>query len=215
MVAASSATVASRAGYSEFPLTTATAASVFHFVIIMRRAFSLSLLLLTLLWTNANAATDLGGSFELIDQDGRVASAEDFHGKPVLLYFGFASCPDICPLDLARLASVTRSLAAAHDIELTPVFVTIAPARDTPEKLKAYVGYFHKDMVGLTGSDAAIAAMADNYAVYYKRVPVDHSYTMDHSTFMFLLDNKGSYLEHYGSKVPADEVIRRIASRLN
>lgn len=178
------------------------------------RAFSVALLLLPVLQLMAAGRTDLGGPFELTDQTGKTVSDKDFHGDPVLLYFGFATCPDVCPTDLAKMAIIVRALEEQADIELTPIFVTIDPSRDTPERLAQYLAYFHPSFVGLTGSNDAIAEIADHYAVYYEAVPTDNGYTMDHSTFTFLLGADGQYLAHFGRSESAPDLIAQISARL-
>ena len=179
------------------------------------RTFFVTGLLAMSLPVSAAGRTDLGGPFRLTDHNGQSVSDADYHGKPVLLYFGFATCPDVCPTDLAKMAVVVRRLEEQSEIEITPIFVTIDPGRDTPERLAEYVRFFHPSFVGLTGDDNAIAQIADRYAVYYEPVATDSGYTMDHSTFMFLLGVDGEYLAHYGRSVTAEELIGHIRDRLN
>ena len=151
------------------------------------------------------ARDDIGGSFDLVDQ----------HGLALQRLVGDTTCPDICPLDLAKMASIARKIDQALGIAVTPVFVSIDPERDTPAKLKTYVHYFGKDFVGLTGSAQQIADIGDKYHVYYKKVPygTDGNYMMAHSTMMFLLDADGGYLAHYGRALTdADIATRAIAT---
>jgi protein SCO1/2 len=178
------------------------------------RALSASLFL-WLFSLPALSASDLGGPFELIDQDGINVTQENYTGAPALLYFGFASCANICPTDLARMASLTRTLAEENGIEITPIFVTIDPERDTPEKLASYVKQFHPRFVGLSGSDQAIADIADKYAVYYSPVPMGESYMMDHSTFTFLVGADGHYLAHFPRDMPLTQMSLKIADLLS
>lgn len=179
-------------------------------------AVALSLLLLSLQPLAASPQPLIGGSFTLVDQNGRQVTDRSFHGKPVLLYFGFTSCPDVCPTDLARLERIVRRVQKEGGPALTPIFVSIDPARDTPTKLKAYVGPFGSDFVGLTGTAAQVAAIADHYHVYYKKVPYGHQgqYMMDHSTFLFLLDRNGRYVDHFGRNVDEGQVAGQIVGQL-
>lgn len=164
----------------------------------------------------AATRSDVGGPFELVDQNGAQVTQASFLGKPVLLYFGYATCPDVCPLDLAKMASIARRIHADTGVDVTPVFVTIDPERDTPEKLKRYVGFFGKDFVGLTGTPEQIAAIGDEYHVYYKKVPAANGgYMMDHSTMLFLLGADGGYLDHYGRALSVDEILARAVAKLN
>lgn len=104
----------------------------------------------------AAARTDIGGPFQLTNQNGQRVTEKSF-GAPVLLYFGFMTCPAICPTDLAKMARISRQLQQEQGIKVRPVFVTVDPERDTPDKLKVYVKYFANDFVGLTGTSQQIA----------------------------------------------------------
>ena len=172
-------------------------------------------MLLLLLCVPAHAA-EIGGHFSLTDQDGQKVTEQSFMGKPVLMYFGFTSCPDVCPTDLAKIARIAAAIHSAAGVAVTPVFVTIDPERDTPARLKAYVKSFGKDFVGLTGSPAQIAAIGDEYHVYYKKVPFGSQgdYMMDHSTVLFLLGADGAYLDHYGRALTAEEIVPRAVAKL-
>ncbi len=165
----------------------------------------------------AEAAPVIGSGFTLTDHDGRTVTDRSFHGRPVLLYFGFTSCPDVCPTDLARLERIAQRVRQLGGPAVTPIFVSIDPARDTPAKLKAYVALFGSDMVGLTGTPAQVAAVADGYHVYYRKVPYGQKgqYMMDHSTFVFLLDRNGGYLDHFGRTADEAQVARRAVAALS
>jgi len=166
----------------------------------------------------ARAATndDIGGSFQLVDGDNHPVTDKTYHGRPVLLYFGFTSCPDVCPTDLARIERIARRVQKAGAPAPLPIFVSIDPERDAPKMMKAYVGAFGSDFVGLTGTPAQIARIADLYHVYYKKVPYGQhgQYTMDHSTYLFLLGRDGRYIDHFGRGVDEAEVARTITAEL-
>jgi len=165
---------------------------------------------------HAADADTIGGPFHLVDGEGRAVTDRSFHGQPVLLYFGFTSCPDVCPTDLARIERIARRVQQAGAPAPVPVFVTVDPERDTPARMKAYVGAFGRDFVGLTGTPAQIASIADHYDVYYKKVPYGHhgQYTMDHSTFLFLLDRNGRYVDHFGRGADEAAVAQTIVEKL-
>lgn len=135
------------------------------------------------------AGAEIGGPFTLTDQTGaRVASAGLIDG-PVLIYFGYTFCPDICPVDVALMASAV-DLLAEQGFAVTPVFITIDPARDTGEALAYYAEAMHPRLVALTGTEAEIKAAADAYRVYYARVDLEGSaaeYLMSHSTFTYFV----------------------------
>ena len=159
----------------------------------------------------------IGGPFQLLDQDGRKVSDATYRGKPALVYFGFTSCPDVCPTDLARIARIVRAVRQIGGPTLTPIFITVDPERDLPPRMKVYVSGFGSDFVGLTGSAKQIRSVADRYHVYYKKVPFGKhgAYTMDHSTFLFLLDRNGNYVNHFGrtaeEKQAAQQIVRELA----
>jgi len=165
--------------------------------------------------TSAAARTDVGGPFQLTDQNGRRVTERSF-GEPALLYFGFMTCPAICPTDLAKMARISRQLKQ-QGISVRPVFVTIDPERDTPKKLKVYVNYFASDFVGLTGSAQEIVRITDAYHVYYKKVPSGDrpdQYMMDHSTLLFLIDSQGRYLKHFGRGMDEKEIEKQVVAAL-
>jgi len=137
----------------------------------------------------------IGGPFSMIDQDGKRVSDHDLRGQYLLIYFGYAHCPDVCPTtlqDMAQTLDVLGSDAAA----VTPVFVTVDPVRDTPDFLKDYVAAFHPRMIGLTGSANEIAAIAKVYRVYYAKAEgeSDDNYLMDHSSYTYLMGADGNYV---------------------
>jgi protein SCO1/2 len=177
--------------------------------------FTALLLAMLAIPSMAAARTDVGGPFQLTDQNGQRVTERSF-GEPALLYFGFMTCPAICPTDLAKMARISRQLKQ-QGISVRPVFVTIDPERDTPKKLKEYVNYFANDFVGLTGSAQEIVRITDAYHVYYKKVPSGdrpEQYMMDHSTILFLIDSQGRYLKHFGRGVDEKEIEKHIVAAL-
>jgi protein SCO1 len=165
---------------------------------------------------DAATRTDVGGPFSLVDQDGARVTERSFLGRPVLLYFGYTTCPDVCPLDLAKIARIATRIDAEAGVDVKPVFVTVDPERDTPEKLKPYVHFFGADFSGLTGTPEEIAKIGDEYHVYYRKVPTagGSSYMVDHSTVLFLLGADGAYLDHYGRALSIDEIVSRAVAKL-
>lgn len=154
---------------------------------------------------------DIGGPFELVDQDGRAVTDADLIDRPTLIYFGYTFCPDFCPTDTANMA-LAADLLAERGLSIRTVFVTIDPARDTPERMKAFVRNLHPEMVGLTGSPEAIAAAARAYRVYYARADEDPEfYIMDHSTFTYLMAPGAGLLDFFRHATPPEEMAERIA----
>lgn len=132
---------------------------------------------------------EIGGLFTLTDQHGnRITSAELIDG-PTLIYFGYTFCPDICPVDVAVMASAV-DLLDAQGVKVKPVFITIDPERDTAEQLTYYAEAMHPRMVALTGTQAEVKAAADTYKVYYQRVDAADSaagYLMNHTTLTYFM----------------------------
>lgn len=130
----------------------------------------------------------LGGPFTLVDQTGKTVTERDFAGRPMLVYFGFTYCPDVCPTELGTIAAALDAMGPAGE-RVTPVFISIDPERDTPQAMADYVARFHPRMVGLTGSAEQVAQVARAYRVYYAKVqPRDATaYLMDHSSFIYFV----------------------------
>ncbi|MDP3701999.1 MAG: SCO family protein [Hylemonella sp.] len=154
------------------------------------------------------SAIDLTGAdyardFALTDHDGRARTLKDFQGKIVVMFFGYTQCPDVCPTSLTELAAVKKLLGADGD-KLQGLFVTVDPARDTPEIMKSYMSNFDPTFLALyaAGPDQ-LAALAKDYKVYYKKVEgkTPTSYTMDHSAGMYVYDANGKLrlYSRYGS----------------
>jgi protein SCO1/2 len=138
--------------------------------------------------TGADYAKDL----QLTDHNGQPRSIQDFAGKLVVLFFGYTQCPDVCPTTMAELAEVKKSLGADGD-KLQAIFVTVDPARDTPEVLKAYMANFDPTFLALIPTPEQLVAMAKDFKIYYKKVDgkTPTSYTMDHSAGSYVFDTKG------------------------
>jgi len=136
--------------------------------------------------------SDVGGAFTLTNQFGAQTSLADLRGKVVVLAFGFTNCPDICPTTLVDLRVMLTALGGKAD-GVKVVFVSVDPTRDTPARLREYLAHFSDAIVGLTGSEAEIAAVAARYDIRFaKQQPDDRGYyAVDHSSFVYLLDGEG------------------------
>jgi protein SCO1 len=135
-----------------------------------------------------------GGPFTLVDQDGRAVDQRVLNGKWSIVFFGYTFCPDFCPTTLATLGQTMRALGPkARDVQV--VFITVDPARDTPQQLKTYLSApaFPRNIIGLTGTPAEIAQAAKAYVVYYKKDGAGPNYTVDHSTALYLMDPAGRF----------------------
>lgn len=136
----------------------------------------------------------VGGPFSLQDQDGKRRALADFQGRVVLLYFGYISCPDVCPTDLQLLAELMQRLGG-DAAQVQPIFVTLDPARDTTEIVKAYLAAFDERFVGLRGTAAETRRVATLYKTWYEVVRPKNSrtYFIDHTAYIYLLDKQGRY----------------------
>jgi len=142
----------------------------------------------------AAQAGDIGGAFHLTDTTGRRVDERVLKGKWSAVFFGYTYCPDVCPTTLTMLGHALPLLGDKKR-QVQVVFITVDPARDTTAQLKQYLsaGSFPQGIVGLTGSDADIAAVARAYRVYYRKVPDGASYSMDHTGVIYLMDPAGRF----------------------
>ncbi len=162
------------------------------------------------------AGSTVGGPFSLIDQDGRRVRDTDFNGKYRLIYFGFANCPDVCPVDLQVLGAGMRRFEgedAARAAKVQPIFITVDPERDTPEMMKRYVANFHPRLIGLTGSQQEIDAAKEEYGVYAMKGETSPGggYNVDHSRVVLLFGPNGEPI----TIVPHDQGPEAFAAELS
>lgn len=147
--------------------------------------------------------------FALSDGQGGVFRLSDQRGRLALIFFGYVSCPDVCPTTLSTLKQVRRSLGGdAENVEV--VFITVDPARDTPEKVAGYVDSFDPAFHGLSGSEQELAPVWEDYAVYFKlnkANPDDMVYTVDHSSQVYLVDSAGDLRLTYSFGTPAEQIL--------
>jgi protein SCO1/2 len=163
--------------------------------------------------TISTEKVELGGPFTLTDQDGMKRSDTEFRGKYMLVFFGYTFCPDVCPTTLAVMSAALDKMGPAAD-RIVPIFISVDPARDTPEVLKAYLSAFGTRFVGLTGSDDEIAAAAKAYRVYVQaHKDQGESYTVDHSGVVYLMDKSGAFLANYSLDAEPDKLAADLTSK--
>ena len=168
------------------------------------------------------AGARIGGDFSLIDQDGRHVSDRDMVGKFRIMYFGYTFCPDACPTDMQQLMAGFRQFERNDpkaSAKVQPIFISIDPARDTPARLKTFVNAFHPRLMGLTGTEADVAAVAKRFAVVYQKVPAGNGqYLVDHSRWAMLLGPEGQpimFLSVGKSTLAGDGTPAKIAGELS
>lgn len=157
-----------------------------------------------------SGSAEIGGPFNLINQDNLLVTENDFLGKPQLIYFGFSYCPDICPTALQKMGSVQEELDTDGDL-INYLFISVDPERDTSESLKLYVESdgFPKGLNGLTGSKEQVDIAKLAYKVYSQRVSLSDSkvdYTVDHSDIMYFMDENGVFIDFFFGKNTIQEI---------
>ena len=164
---------------------------------------------------------DIGGPFSLINQDGQAVSEADFAGRPMLVFFGFTYCPDVCPMTLDLLGAALDELAATAPekaARLQAVFISVDPERDTPAQMKDYLSYFHPSLTGLTGSRAQIDAVKKAFRVYAaraKQTDANGHYNVDHSSLFYLMDGENRYLAHFTHNTTAAQLAAGLDAKLD
>jgi cytochrome oxidase Cu insertion factor (SCO1/SenC/PrrC family) len=144
-------------------------------------------------WAAEGGAQAIGGPFTLNSGSGHTVSDGDFRGRWLLVYFGYTQCPDVCPTTLTEIVQTLDKLGPLA-AQVQPIFITIDPQRDTPDAVREYVEAFDPRIVGLTGTPAAVAQVAKEYRVYYrKQAGNGEDYLMEHSAFVYVIDPAGNY----------------------
>ena len=158
----------------------------------------------------------VGGAFQLTDQTGKRVTEKAFLGRYMLVFFGYTHCPDICPSGLQVMSAALDKLGAAAE-NVTPVFITVDPERDTPALLADYTKSFHPRLVALTGSREDIAAAAKVYRVYFQKVAdanAPESYTYDHSSFFYLMGKDGKFISAIPHTTDIDDFAKKLSEAL-
>jgi protein SCO1/2 len=162
---------------------------------------------------------NFGGPFKLKDHRGKLRTDKHYRGRHMLIYFGYTSCPDICPSDLLEIADALERLGEKAE-QVQPLFITVDPERDTPSMLRRYLRLFDDRIIGLTGSEARIAAAAKAYRVHRVKVPVEseengEDYLVNHSPNTFLMDPEGKFVTLFPHDTRSVDMAATIAKYLN
>ncbi len=163
----------------------------------------------------AQGSSVIGGPFRLTDQFGAVRTDAEFRGRLMLVFFGFTNCPGVCPMEVQSMSRAVQALATQGD-RVVPIFISVDPARDTVEQMRAFASNFDPRLVALTGSDAEIAAVAKAYRVYYERPTAapDEPYDVPHSSMVYLIGTDGRYLTHFDVGTSAEAMAEGIRAHL-
>ena len=152
---------------------------------------------------------NLGGSFKLIDQKGEIYLSE-LRSKKKVLYFGYTFCPDICPIDIlkiSRLVDQSPDLIKNFDF----IFITVDPERDNQSQMKNFMSNFNENLIGLTGETKVIDNVLSKYRIYVKRNKKgNENYLVDHSSLIFLINEKDEYITHFSPKDFEDKFLNYI-----
>ena len=166
-------------------------------------------------FTNTDiTGANFGHDFKLLDPDGKSRSLADFRGQAVMIFFGFTQCPDVCPTALLRAMEVRKLLKEDAD-KLKVIFITVDPERDSPELLKTYTAAFDADFLGLYSDTAeGTKKVADDFRVFYRKVPTGGSYTMDHTATRYVFDPQGRLRLAVSHQSPAESIANDVRQLL-
>lgn len=156
---------------------------------------------------------NFGADFSLLDPAGNTRTLADFRGKAVMIFFGFTQCPDICPTALSRAVEVGR-LLGDDAARLQVIFVSVDPERDVPEVLEAYTRAFDPAFLGLHATVENTRKVAEDFRVFYRKVPTGGSYTMDHTATSYVYDPQGRLRLAVSHQSPAESIAADIRSLL-
>lgn len=151
----------------------------------------------------------VGGSFSLINHLNEPVTDETYAGKYKMIYFGFVNCPDVCPEEMEKMATVMDNL---NSDKILGIFITCDPHRDSVDVVREYVSEFHPKIIGLTGSFEEIKSTAKKYRVYFStpEQQQEKEYLVDHSIFIYFMDPNGEFIDVFGKSLTADEITTKI-----
>jgi protein SCO1/2 len=151
-----------------------------------------------------------------LTQNNQAVHLHDFRGKLALIYFGYASCPDVCPTSLALISSALKELSPEENAKLQPIFISVDPERDNGTKLMEYARYFYPTFVGITGTEQEIQRAAMQYGAFYSKVQSSSAmgYTVDHSSNSYLVGKEGQLLTTFKHDVTKAEMVSALRAAL-
>ncbi|MFN4192162.1 MAG: SCO family protein [Tabrizicola sp.] len=157
------------------------------------------------------AGGDIGGPFTLVNTAGQTVTDDEVLTKSSLVYFGYTFCPDVCPFDMSRNVEAV-DLLERRGIDVTPVFISIDPERDTPDVLADYAANLHPKLIALTGSADQVKAASQAYKTFYKRRETgDEFYLLDHSTFTYLMLPGRGFVDFFRREITSEQMAESVA----
>lgn len=158
---------------------------------------------------------EIGGDFILIDEEGKEFSSDNLKDKLTLMYFGFTTCPDVCPATISRIEEVLDILDK-YRVPVNVVFITVDPTRDRPEVLKNYFKSFKHKFIALTGEKNNVDNVLTKFKVYHQeRQDPNLGYLIDHTSFLYLMDKNGKYVKHFPTSALPKDIADEIRVNFN
>lgn len=154
--------------------------------------------------------------FNLKNSKGQPVTEASFNDTKNILYFGFTHCPHICPTALAKLTSIFKNNQSIAD-QITPIFISVDPERDTPQRLNEYLKQFHPNIVGLTGKKSDVEALLNRLKAFSNQINLDKEtkkYTFDHSTFFYLIDDENNIIEQFSDRIDIGVMENKLMAHL-
>lgn len=146
---------------------------------------------------------------ELTRDDGSTFRLSEMHGRIVLLFFGYTSCPDVCPITMGSLKNVFDQVGEEDSANIKVVYISVDPQRDTPERVQGYVNHFHSDFIGLSGSEEQLSKVWSDYGIFRQIVdgPSAAGYSVDHTARITLIDQDGNLRVSYAYDTPVKDLV--------
>lgn len=161
----------------------------------------------------STGVAEIGGAFEMVGTDGQPVTEAVLAGKPSVIFFGFTSCPEVCPTTLSDMSGLMERLGDRAQ-EANFVFVSVDAGRDTPERVGEYVAAFDPRIIGMAGNEEQVASIARAYRIFYRKVPLEGGdYTVDHTASVYLMDAAGAFagtIDYHEAQDTALQKIERL-----
>ncbi len=162
----------------------------------------------------------IGGPFKLMRHTGEVITDDIYRGQYMFVYFGFTHCPAICPTTLLQMTNLLNEIEksdASIAEKITPIFISVDPERDTPKAIANYISHFHNRFDGLVGNFEDLTDLTNAYGSYFSYAPTENgdSYTVNHSSYIYLMGPKGNYITHFSPDETTEQILEQMQAKLN